>query len=527
MYSVSDSYKQAVYAPERTAKARLTFDISDVSAAGDVSTITTTSQSILSDKQQLINKKREQSYNLATFEKDRFKLDGSFSFADDTIANNKELGFCSDILCGADGSFSNYPTLTFNFNSAHSSMGLTITFDVLNNEYATDFTVKAYDSNNNVIDSVDIINNTLVQAVPIGQLYQYKKVEIIIKKWCKPYRKARVCEVDFGVVRVYQDNNLIKMSLIEQLDLITSTVPSAEFKFTVDNVNREFNILNPQGFYKFLQQRQQVIAELGIDIGNSTEYVQLGNYILWEWTSDEGSLTASFTARTNLDLMSGFDYENLTAKSNYSLYQLAVDMFTICGIKNYQIDVALKNIYTNALVKKTNCKNVLQMIAIAACANIYVTRDNVIKIVASSSSIANSVDTIDLANMYQEPQIVLDKIVKSVQVTYYSNLDTKQIVTVNNASISIGDTLKVESNTLINTTAQATNVANWILKQKNYRAIYTANWRGNPSHELNDIVTVEDGYNQNRNTIITKNELNYQGYLSGKTEARGLTDVVD
>lgn len=527
MYQVSEDYKQAVYAPERTAKARVTFDISDVTAAGDVNDIATTPESILSNKQQLINKNREQSYNLATWESDRFKLDGSFSFADDNIVNNKEMGFCSNELCGQDGLFNPYPTLTFIFNSDHSSMGLTITFDVPNNEYATDFKVTAYDSNDNVIDTVDVTNNTLVQAVPIGQLYKYRKVVVIIKKWCKPYRRARIVEVDFGVVRVYQDNNLIKMSLIEELDITTSKLPSPEFKFTVDNVNREFNILNPVGFYKFLQQRQQVIAELGVDTGGTTEYVQLGNYLLWDWTSDEGSLTASFTARTNLDLMTGFDYENLVAKINYTLYQMAVDVFALCGITNYEIDTSLQSIQTSALVKKTNCRNVLQMIAIAGIANIYVTRDNTVVIKSSPLSIGETVDKIDMDNMYKEPQIQLDKIVKAVQVTYFTDIDVKQTVEVFNSGVDLGDILKLENNTLINTPEQATNVANWLLRQKSYRAIYNANWRGNPAHELNDIVLIENSYGDSKKAFITKNSLEYQGYLSAKTKARGLTNVVD
>jgi hypothetical protein len=87
--------------------------------------------------------------------------------------------------------------------------------------------------------------------------------------------------------------------------------------------------------------------------------------------------------------------------------------------------------------------------------------------------------------------------------------------------------LKLENNTLINNDIQAVNVANWILEQKNYRAIYSSNWRGNPSHELGDIVTIEDSYGQNKNTIITKNEIEYAGYLSAKTEARGLINIVD
>lgn len=521
MYEVSDGFKSAVYAPIRTAKGRVTLDISDIRANGDVSSITTTTEALISNKSQLINKKREQSYNLATYEPNRLKLDGSFCFADDLISNNKEIGFCSDVLCGADGTFIIHPAITFQFNNSHSSMGLTVTFDRLNGEYATDFNITAYDSNNSVITSVDVTRNTEVLCTPVGQLYNYRKVVVTIKKWNVGYRRARICEIDFGIVRVYQDNNIIRMSLVEELDLTTSTVPSAEFKFTVDNTNREFNILNPSGFFKYLQQRQQVTAEIGIETGSNTEFIPLGNYLLLDWTSDEGSLTASFTARSNLDLMSGYDYENLMAKTNYSLYQMAVDIFYICGISNYEIDAALQNIFTNALVEKTDCKSVLQMIAIAGCANIYVTRDNTIRIKVSYANIDTSIDTMGLDNMYIEPQIQLDKVVKSVEVTYYSNINTKSIVSVSNIGITSGDTLKLESNNLINNETQARNVANWILNQKNFRAIYNANWRGNPAHELNDIVAIEDGYQQNQNAIITKNEINYEGYLSAKTEARG------
>ncbi|MGI6071373.1 MAG: hypothetical protein ACOYBE_13280 [Blautia sp.] len=526
MYSVSDRYKEAVYAPTRTAKARVTFDISDVTAAGDVTNITTTGQFILSNKEQLINKNREQ-YNFASFEPDRFKLDGSFMFADEEIANNGELGFISDELCGADGIFSTPVTLAFEFGSVHSSMGLTITFDAGAGEYATDFNVTAYDAENNVIDSVNVTGNTQVQCTPTGQLYQYKKIVVIITRWCKPYRRARIAEVDFGVVRVYQDNNLIKASLIEEMDIITSTLPSPEFKFTVDNSSREFNILNPSGIYKYLQERQQVISEIGIDKGGLIEYIQLGNYLLTEWFSDEGALTATFTARTNLDLMSGFDYENLVDKSNYNLYQMAVEIINLCGITNYYLDPGLQSISTKGLVKKTNCRDILQMIAIAGCANIFITRDNVITIKISPEALDNSIDNINLDNMFQEAQIELDKIVKTVQVTYYSDLDTSAVVSVNNPGIDKGDVLKLENNTLINAEEQATAVANWILQQKNYRAKYNINWRGNPAHELNDVLTIETTYGTAKKAIITKNNLEYHGYLSAVTEARGSSDAVD
>lgn len=526
MYPASNAYKAAVYAPIRAAKAKVTFDITDVTAVGDIANIDTTTESSISDRQQLVNKIREQSYNLATCEPNRFKLDGSFCFADDNISENQEVGFCSSGLCGDDGAFDPYPTIIFEFDSNHSSVGLTITFDALQNEYAEEFSIVAY-VGSEIIAIADVIDNTEVQCAYIGQFYQYRKIEIIIKKWCKPFRRARVCEVDFGVIKIYEDNNLIKMSLIEEVDLITSRVPSPEFKFTVDNLNREFNILNPQGFYKFLQQRQQVIAELGIETGNVTEYIPLGKYLLQDWTSDEGSLTASFSARTNLDIMSSFEYENTTPKDDYTLYQMAVEIFACCGITEYEIDTALQSVYTLGLVKKTNCKNILQMIAIAACANVYVNRSSEIVIKVSPISIGGSVDTIDMDNMYTEPQIELDKILKSAEVACYADLDTKASVVSNNGTVSMGEALKLEANTLINTSSIAEDVANWIIRGKNYRAIYNINWRGNPAHEMNDIVMIEDGYGQNKNAFVTKTEITYQGYLQAKTEARGTTDVVD
>ena len=524
MYPVSNDFKQSVYAPARTVKAKVTFDISDVTAKDDVSNLTSTEQaSGISNKNQVINSQREQSYNLATLEPNRFKLDGSFSFPDDDISNNGEMGFVSEGLCDSDGNFEEYPTLTFEFINHHSSIGITVTFDVLNEEYATEFNLAVYDGSNNLIASIDVENNDKVHCDVNYLLSNYKKVVVTIKKWSVGERRARIIEVDFGIVKVYGGNNLIKCSLIEELDLTGSQLPSAEFKFTVDNADRAFNILNPTGFYAYLQQRQQVDVQLGVLVGSAYEWVPLGNYLLWDWTSDEGSLTASFTARTSLDLMNAVDYENLTAKLGYSLYQMAMDIFALCGISNYGIDMALQNVSTKALVKKTTCRNVLQMIALAGCANIFVTRDNVIKLVINPDVIGSQVDDIDMDNMYEEPKIELEPEVRAVQVTYYTDLDTSVEVTVNNPNVDSGEVLKLESNTLINTATQATNVANWLLRQRSYRAKYSLNWRGNPAHELNDIVTIETTYGTAKKAIITKNSIEYQGYLLAKTEARGGT----
>lgn len=521
MQTVSNEFKESVYAPIRQTTARVTFDISDTTIEEDTITTTTTPEFVVSDKEQLTDKIRENTYKLATWEPNRFKLDGSFSFPDDSIGNNRSIGWVSQNLCDENGEFTPHEILTFSFGFEHSSMGVTITFDEYEG-YATDFTVMGY-ADNDIVESVDVIGNDENQVVILGQFYLYNKIEVVIKKWSVPYRRARVTEVDFGVVRVYKDDNLIKLDLIEEMDLTATTIPSSEFKFTVYNKNREFNILNPEGFYKFLQERQQVTPEIGVVLENgSIEYVRLGKFYLMDWTSDEGSLTASFTARNIIDLIATYDYENLITKSNYSLYDMAIDILNHCGItKNYEIDPALQNISTLGLVKKSNCRNILQYIAIAGMCNVYVTKDDVIHVKQNPTSLGGHVDTIDMDNQYNEPQITLDTNIKSIEVSYYTDLENKTDVIVTNADK--GNTLKVD-NTLINSEEHAINVANWILFQKKYRAKYTSNYRGNPALEINDIIVIEDGYGQNNKSILTKTELTYQGYLQGKVESRGLIE---
>ncbi len=520
---VSDKFKQAIVAPSRMCKMRVTFDISDTTANGDISNVITTTEFNLSDLQQMFNKERESSYKLATWEKDRWRLDGSFVIPSPTPGSNGETGWWSNTLCGEDNIFTTPEDIEVSFNNTHSSMGLTITFDTLCNEYATDFDIIAYGADNNIISTVNITDNTKSRFVIETPLYLYKKILIRVKKWCKPYSRAKVYEIDFGVVRVYDDSNLINANLIEEIDLTSSNVIPSEFKFVVYNENREFNILKPTGFYRFLQERQQVIVELGADITNGFDYCRVGTYWLKEWQSDEGAMTVTFTARNIVDLLDSDDYENLVS-SNTNLKSVAIAILNKAGVIEYEIDEALAIIPTTGLIEKTSCRSALQMVAIAGRCNIYVINNKLyvkqIKIDLNKSS-----GIMDMDNMYKEPQISLEPLVKTVTVKYYTDLETSLETICTNSVVKSGDSLKVEDNTLISSIDVATDVGNWIIGIKNLRAKYEANWRQNPAMDLLDVIDIENAYETNK-AIITKQEYEYQGYLKGKSTLIGGINIV-
>lgn len=516
MINTSPEFKQAVYAPIRTTKARVTFDISDVTAADDAAA-TVTSEAEISRKDQLTNQKLDRPA-YATFEPDYWRLDGSFVLPPKVTEPGFEVGWYSDTLSGPDGTFSPFQVMDFQFDDSHDSIGLTITFDRPADEYAADFDIVAYDGSGNVIKSIQVRGNTESRYVIEDPIADYRRIAITIQKWCKPNRRAKVTEVSFGVVRVYEDDKLIKLNLIEEINPTSETVPANELKFVVDNSSREFNILNPTGIYKFLQERQAASLEIGVEVVPDVfEFVGMGYYYLTDWQSDEGSLTTTFTARDRIDFIPNVEIENLTPQSS-NLYNLCLTILQLTGVKNYRLDPVLQSISTQGLYKKQTYRQLFQNIAVAGQCVMFVDRDDFLNIVRLGSSAA--VDTIDFDNIYREPQIRLDRLVSRVEVNYYSGVDTVAGTYVATGQTEGGVTLKVE-NTLINSLQHAQDVAAWILAESNNRALYEVNWRQNPALECGDIVTIEDVYGANKESRIIRQEFEYAGYLSGKTKTRG------
>lgn len=538
MYAVTQDFKNNIFATSRSLQGRVTFDISPTDLETDTLTVTTSDEFYVSlASTQISNNIRQQTQKLVTWETNRLLLDGTFSFPSDSSAEWGEVGFVSEGISDANGYFGtivtnvNPPaillnpvpeTVTMTYGASHTSAGVTVTFDPLMNEYAVDFTVTAYDASNIVVFTQTITGNTDVQRKVIGTVANFKKIVISITRWSKGYRHARIAEVDAGIVLVYTNEELIRFNLAEEMDPIASNLVIPEFEFTVDNSSSEFDPLNPSGIYASLQLRQRIFGEIGLNLSDRVEWVPLGLFYLSEWRSDQGGMTATFRGRSKLDLLESNYFEQLTPQTGYSLGTMAIQVLSAAGIGNYSIDPALLSISTNGLIKKSTCREVLQLIAIAAQATIRITRDDVLRI---ETTRANSVaGTVTFDEYLEEPQIDQGKQVHSGTVSYFTTLDTATgSVTVTDSNVSNGEVITLDSNTLINTNAHATAVATWLKARRNEYRLLKVNWRGNPAVELYDRLIFENRYVINQNVFVTKQELRYEGYLSGYIEARAVT----
>lgn len=601
MQTVSREFKEAVYAPARKTTAEVSFEILDNEAYGDNAS-KVTSEAPISRKDQLTDKIRTMSHKYATFERDYFKLDGSFYIPPKPTEEVSKLGWWSGGLSDENGMFSPYQVLEFDFTDEHNSMGLTITFDTKGDEYASDFDIEVFGLDGALIHMEEVLDNDKSTYVLVLGLDDYAKVRITIKKWAKPYRRVRIAAVDFGVVQNYGDDGLIKLSIIEEMDSISDAIPSNEIKFTIDNSSKDFNILNPEGFYRFLMERQEVEAKIGVEVKEDEfEFIPMGKFYLTDWQSDEGALTTTLTARDVFDLLETEEYLSI---NNTNLYDLAEDILTNANIEKYTIDEALRDIPTVGFVQPLNSREALQFLGVAGKCAIHQDRQGAVQIkrletLEEGVFLGMTVDTgqdmqkITFDNVYEKPQIKLDKLIKSIDIvtSNYSVDEHKEIVdmdveilgeetvfidyktpvkadsvnivvtgaenhhevekynmgvklyikangTVNirvngdalltnkttygllNDDVKDGITLQVD-NPLINSPEHALDVSKWLMNEYDLRAVYDISWRQNPLLECNDVVLIEDSYDVKRLSRIIKQEFEYAGYLSGKTEAKG------
>lgn len=540
LIEVTPEFKQAVYAPIRKTAAKVSFEILDNDAYLD-STSNVSSEAEISRKDQLTNKVRSMSRKYATFEQDYFRLDGSFSIPPRPEEDESELGWWSGELCGADGVFEVPQTVEFTFLEEHNSMGLTIHFDNKTKEYATDFDIDVYRADNTLIAHESVIGNTRTTYVWVNGLDNYGKIVVTIKRWAKPSRRARIAEIDFGVIQVYEGDKLINVKLIEQMNVVGDTLPANEIKFTIDNSSREFNILNPDGFYRFLKDRQELSLSIGVEVAEDEfEYIDIEKYYLTDWQSDEGALTSTFTARNILELLEQKEY---LVSVTGTLYDLAEDVLIQSGVTHYEIDESLRDMPTNGFPEKITARKALQCIGIASKSAVFQNREGVLVvkqfvILDESTSyiyfagpdmfsgmVTPMVDpgwdmkNITFDNVFKEPQIKLDKLIQALVMTVYSD-GQKVEHTFLNEGVKEGSTLKCD-NPLVQSVEHAESIAQWIIEESNLRALYSINWRQNPALEPGDIVLVEDSFGMKKQSRITKQEYEFSGYLKGKTETKG------
>lgn len=432
-----------------------------------------------------------------------------------------EGGYIGDALSDDVCVFSSkMPVITLPFSQVFTKLipGVTITWSTAYEEFADTFMVVAYNGDT-VVAEKEVIGNRSIKSVVEVDIVNYDRIVIFIKKWCLPHHRARMDEIFVGINRVYSRADLFDYTHSQSVDPISTSLPKTEIKFSISNVNGEYNPYNQEGWSKYLMERQEVRAKYGLKLNDgSIEWIKGGSFYLSEWYAKQNGLTADFTARDILGLMSDV-YEDEHDLSVRNLYDLAEQVLYAAnlpenpdGTAKWRIDESLKNIYTTAPLPRDTIANCLLLIANAGCCVMYQDREGLLRIEPMSNGDTDY--SISSFNSYSKPEVSLTKPIKQVimKVYLYDVSDKPSKVTLDVGAT--GEIITID-NPLITEGSRALTVARWMVDNNLLnRMTLDFAWRPDVRLDALDIITNESAYGTNR-VRMTDVEYKYNGAFRG------------
>lgn len=492
-------------------RTAISFGLVDVNAKPDSTFITDDKQSFV-DMQQLKRDELE-IRKFATLEKDYFRLDGSFELFPDEPENN-DFGLWSASMSDENGEFMQPIVLTVDFTESHNSLGLTFTFHESTDDYCDSLNVKWYGASDNLLSDMNFNPDSTVYFAD-NEVESYKKIVITFNSTNKPYRYLKLSQLDFGQIKLFSGRDLVSAKALEEIDPISSELRINTLNFTLYSEDAEFSILNPQGIFSRLQQRQPLKVYEYLDGVKKN----MGTYYLDEW-ENEDEYNINMTGIDLVGVIDGTDfagdtYNNVTAGVIINEIMQSADA-------EYELDSSLASKVLSGIIAPCTHREALQQVAFAVGGIVDCSRSNKIKIYPMPTVISSHIGK---DRKFQGHKLKLKPLVTGVEVTahnYVDGEDNSQIFGVYNTNLAPGDKeniLKVEEATLVsnsNALEVAQRVYNYYqMRHQDEGEILLQN------EECGQLVTIDSLHDEKIQGIIEKLDINLTGGFIANTTITG------
>lgn len=419
---------------------------------------------------------------------------------------------------------SSHPVIRLELPSENKSSipGVSICWSTAFNEYATDFSVSAY-LGAKKLKTVTVNGNKSIRSDVEVELSGFDAVELEVLKWCLPDRRVRVEQVKIGRYLVFDKTKILSYSHSSARDPISGQLSQESISFSLDNSDRTWDSVNPQGIYKYIYERQPVTVRYGMDVDGKTEWVSGGMFFLSEWSVPANSIEASFQARDAFLYLSSTKY---TGRKYGTLYEMCYDALELLEADEITFDISdeLKNYSTNITSDESTYHNsdILQLAANAAGMALYQTRDGVIKINrVYGSGASNPVLDIPVLNNYSWPEI-----------TFAQNM-LNVVTTVGNATYAYPENPsgKGVSQTLSNVMltkdilAKSRNALTESYGVLSNRRKASLTYRASPTIDALDMVKIHHQFNYDAVLLATNVKYTFNGCFKGTVEGYMMADA--
>lgn len=253
-------------------------------------------------------------------------------------------------------------------------------------------------------------------------------LSIIPNKMVNGHGRLHIHEIIMGIGIYFNERNILSASKKEHISPIMEALPTIDFRLSVNNKDRAYDIENEKSTVNFLELGQKVQAFMGQEIEDRIEWLQVGTLKLKEWSADDDKM--SFTA---IDFLSGLTGKYRKGKfypQGISIYDLCLDVLTDAGVdpREFYIDEYLKAVKIKNPIPVVSHREALQLLSNAGRCLLY--QDEKGKIVIRSSFVPRMTSTVAREPYFSNGTRILE------------NLPIKEY------SLTNGDYTKVDGTTL-------------------------------------------------------------------------------
>ena len=165
---------------------------------------------------------------LITLEKNLWVLDGGY-----TLYDAQPIAFLSSALSGADGAFESPPALRIDFGQQYTSLGVSLIFSQATPNFCAEVEITWYQG------VAQLAQQTFYPDAPAyfcaKTVEAYNRIDITLKKTSLPYRRARLDQVLFGLIRIFTGQELGSIKLKLEAHPISAELPANYLDWTLSS----------------------------------------------------------------------------------------------------------------------------------------------------------------------------------------------------------------------------------------------------------------------------------------------------
>ena len=501
----------------REVNFKITFGVTDQNAKKNETVITYNDAGDLGSVRGTVDDISSPGGKYADLERNSWVLDGTYNILPDN-AGDSAVGWWSSSISGADGTFATNPKIKYMFSVPISTLGWTLIFDTKSEQYASRVKITAYGANGSTV--IDTGEYTISEPYAGIQHYvgDYYGVEIEFLETSEPYRRVRLTEIDFGLTKFYDRNSISEAEITYGADIISSSLPTRELVLSFDNSDKQYNLLNPDGVYQYLQDGQTIDAVITIN----GEDISMGTFYFTSADVSKSAIVPRLIANDRIWALDGQNYDG-GRDETITLEAAIAEVLSGYNIPVSYSGGAASVAVVMAIPQKTKIREAVRLLAQAAMCTVYIDRDNTMRFTQFSiNDIEDGEITNDELYDYSGVSIAekIDGVRLSVSNEYRVSAGGESTGTNTTYSSGEGELFKSVSNPCVaDENGQA--VADWLLAGFKCRKRYAVKNRCDPAVEIGDTLKIWDIFDNRENAVVTGINLRFNGGLYAITEATG------